>query len=78
MSEQPLDEKKKKKGGRTAADRRRIQGAKHEEVEAVEVKGSRTIKPEKSPFSADIGQVKPAKDPFAKRMKQRKKPIATK
>lgn len=72
------EQQKKKKGGRTAADRRRIQGAKHEEVEAVEVKGNRTIKPEKSPFSEDIGQVKPAKDPYAKRMKQRKKPIATK
>lgn len=78
MNEQPLDEKKKKKGGRTAADRRRIQGAKHEEVEAVEVKGKLTLKPQKSPFSADIGQVKPPKDPFAKRMKQRKKPLETK
>lgn len=78
MSDNPAEQQKKKKGGRTAADRRRIQGAKHEEVEAVEVKGKLTLKPQKSPFSADIGQVKPPKDPFAKRMKQRKKPLETK
>jgi hypothetical protein len=58
------EQQKKKKGGRTAADRRRIQGAKHEEVEAVEVKGNRTIKPEKSPFSEGIGQVNPQRTPL--------------
>lgn len=75
------DEVKKRKRPATenTGDRRRVQGAKHEEVHAVEVKGNQAIiKPPKMPFSKDIGHMKPPRDPYAKRVQQRKKPLATK
>lgn len=80
-AEDPAAKKRKRPagGGGSASDRRRVQGAKHEEVQAVEVQGSQAVlKPKKSPFSKDIGHMKPPRDPFAKRVKQKKKPLATK
>ena len=69
---------KKAPKGRTAADRRRIQGAKHEEVQAVEVRGKRPLPKPKVPFSSDIGHMQPAKDPMLKRVTQRKPPTLSK
>lgn len=81
-AEDPAAAKKRKRsssGGGSASDRRRVQGAKHEEVQAVEVKGAQAVlKPAKSPFSKDIGHMKPPRDPYANRVKQKKKPLATK
>ena len=51
-AEDPAAAKKRKRsssGGGSASDRRRVQGAKHEEVQAVEVKGNAVIKPAKMP-----------------------------
>lgn len=71
--------KRKRPDTQSAGDRRRVQGAKHEDVQAVEAKGSQAIiKPPKMPFSKDIGRMKPPRDPYAKRVQQRKKPLATK
>lgn len=68
------DEPAPKKGGRTAADRRRIQGAKHEEVQAVEVKGAKALRKPKMPYSEDIGHMRPAKDPLLKKVTKRTPP----
>lgn len=71
--------KRKRSEGQSTGDRRRVQGAKHEEVQAVEVTGNQAVmKPKKSPFSKDIGHMKPPRDPYAKRVQQKKKPLATK
>lgn len=64
--------------GRTAADRRRIQGAKHEEVRAVEVRGKTPLPKPKVPFSKDIGHMQPAKDPLLKKVTKRTPPNITK
>lgn len=64
--------------GRTAADRRRIQGAKHEEVRAVEVRGKKPLPKPTVPFSKDIGHMQPAKDPLLKKVTKRTPPNITK